>query len=229
MTSSRDTILAKLRAVQRPFPNATPRPAEYLSVTDITDISQDGLLARFTEELTRLRGNVHAVTGDAGATEKVLALLTEYEVTHILAWDFQYIPVAGLQDALTAAGIEISFPDLHDEFRAETGAHIKQAGAGVIGADAALATTGSLVVSTAPGKGRVPTVLPPVLIAVVTIDQLLPRVESWIARERALGLPTVRASSNIAFITGPSRTGDIEMQLVLGVHGPGIVHVIVKR
>jgi len=229
MSSSRDIILNKLRAAQRPFEDAPPRPKDYLPVTTVEDTSPDGLLARFTEELERLRVGVHPVEGDEAAVAKVLDLLREYNVTYVLAWEFRYLPVEGLEAALKAAAVRVTFPDLHDEFRAEVAEDIKNAGAGIIGVDAAAAGTGTLIVSTAPGKGRVPSVLPPVLIAVITLDQIVPRIESWLARERANGLPTIRGASNLAFITGPSRTGDIEMQMVLGVHGPGIVHVVVKR
>ncbi|HVU13452.1 MAG TPA: LUD domain-containing protein, partial [Phototrophicaceae bacterium] len=63
---------------------------------------------------------------------------------------------------------------------------------------------------------------------IITLDQLLPRLESWVAMQRANGLPLTN-SANFCFITGPSKTGDIEMMTVMGVHGPGKLRVIVKR
>lgn len=229
MSNSRDTILNKLRAVRRPFEDAPPRPRRYIPVTTLDDTSPDALLKRFTAELERLSGKVHAVEGEQAACDCVLDLLRQQSADHVLAWDFQYIPVSGLQAALKAAGVTVTFPDLHDEFRAEHAEHIKSAGAGIVGVNAAAAGTGTLIFNAEPGKGRVPTVLPPMLIAVLRIDQLLPNVEAWLARERAQGMPTVLGSSNVCFVTGPSRTGDIEMQMVLGVHGPGVVHVVVIR
>lgn len=228
MSSSRETILNKLRSAHRPFDDAPPRPQTYLNVTVQDDESPDALLERFTRELTALKGDVFTVEGDDAARAKVLELLAQHETKSIIAWDFAYIPVEGLEVAIRAAGIDIVQPDTHDEMRMEILSASAEAQVGLTGADAAAATTGTLIFTTAPGKGRVPTVLAPVHIAVITLDQLLPRLESWIAVQRAQGLPLTN-SANFCFVSGPSRTGDIEMQLILGVHGPGKVQVIVKR
>ena len=85
------------------------------------------------------------------------------------------------------------------------------------------------MVSTAPGKGRIPTILPPVHIVVAELGQFVVRIEDWLVQERTEGNPTLEQSANICFITGPSRTADIEKQLVLGVHGPKQLQVVVKR
>jgi L-lactate dehydrogenase complex protein LldG len=119
--------------------------------------------------------------------------------------------------------------DTRDEFRAETLALAEAARVGLTGADAAVASTATLVVTTAPGKGRLATILPPVHIAVITLDQIVARLEDWVALQRADDLGAIRQAGNFCLISGPSRTGDIEMQLVLGVHGPGRVQVVVKR
>ncbi|MBZ0287351.1 MAG: lactate utilization protein [Anaerolineae bacterium] len=229
MTSSREQILNKLRAAQQPFPDAPPRPKEYMPVAPLDDATPDGLLQRFSFELDRVMGQVFPVGGDEGARTCVLDLLRGENATHILSWDFKYIPVAGLEAAIREAGIEIIHPEMHDEFREETIESIRGAQVGLAGVDAAIAATGTMVFSTAPGKGRLPTVIAPMFIAVITIDQLLPRLEDWVAQQRANNLDLMWKSSNICFNTGPSRTADIEMQMILGVHGPGKLRVIVKR
>jgi L-lactate dehydrogenase complex protein LldG len=229
MTSSRDKILNKLRAARRPFSDAPPRPKAYLPVTHIDDTSPDALLERFTTEMVGLKGEVYPVEGDEAACMKVLELLRSHDTTSILAWDFACIPVNGLEQAIREAGIQIIHPHLHDEFREEIIETMRDAQCGVTGVDAAAATTGTLIVSTAPGKGRMPTVLAQVWIPILTIDQIIPRIEDWVASERANDLRTIRSSANVAFISGPSRTADIEMEPILGVHGSGVVQVVVKR
>ncbi len=229
MTSSRDKILNKLRAASQPFPDAPPRPKGYLPVTVQDDLSPDGLLARFMLEMERLQGQVFSVDSDDDAREKTVELLQSHNASHILAWHFTRIPVKKLRDAIEAAGIAISQPDVQDEFRAETIEAIRDAQVGLTGVDAAAATTGTLIVTTGTGKGRIPTMLPPVHLVVMTLDQLVPRLEDWVAQERAQNLKAIRDSANVCFISGPSRTGDIEMELVLGVHGPGQLQVVVRR
>ncbi|MBL8145733.1 MAG: lactate utilization protein [Anaerolineae bacterium] len=228
-TSSRDAILNRLRAARRPFEDADPTPDGYVPVTVQEATDADALLERFCRELTGLKGETVSVRGDAAARKKIVELLNEHEAAAVLAWDFRHIPVKGLDKALETAGIEAVHLDTRDEFRAESLALAGQVKVGLTGADAAIATTGTLVVTTAPGKGRLPAVLPPVHLAIVTLDQIVARLEDWVALQRANHLETIRQAGNVCFISGPSRTGDIEMQLVIGVHGPGRVQVVIKR
>jgi L-lactate dehydrogenase complex protein LldG len=232
MSAARNHILNKLRSARAPFASAPPRPTDYRPVTHIEDTSPEGLLERFTEELERLNGEVFVVDSDDAARDQVLALLEEHNTERISAWHFKHIPVYRLYTAIQQAGYTVDYPDIHLDDATKRSREIERlerATVGLTGADTVVATTGSLIVSTGPGRGRIPTVLPPVHIAVVTLDQFVPRLEDWLAQERSNGNPTLTGSHNICFITGPSRTADIEKTLVLGVHGPKRVQVIVRR
>jgi L-lactate utilization protein LutC len=85
----------------------------------------------------------------------------------------------------------------------------------------AIAETGSLVLEHGPGRGRSVTLLPPTYVAILPADRVLQTVPEAIRKYAGGTLP-----ANVCFHTGPSRSGDIEMSLVVGMHGPGDVHVI---
>jgi L-lactate utilization protein LutC len=229
MTSSRDIILGKLRAARRPFPDAPPRPQVYLPVIPTTDASTPALVERFSQEMAALKGKAVPVNSDAEACAVVLQILRDHQITAILAWDFAHIPIKGLREALIESGITITVPNLHDERTPSTMQRLDRAGAGLSGADAAIAATGTLILKSGEGKGRIPTVLPPVWIAIITSDQLVERLEDWLVLEREGELTRIVSQANLAFVSGPSRTGDIEMQLILGVHGPKTEYVVIKQ
>ena len=95
--------------------------------------------------------------------------------------------------------------------------------AGITSADYALADTGSLVIFTESNESRLLSLLPPCHIAVIESSRIVPSLDDVF---RLRPLPGDRSSAMVV-ITGPSRTADIEMRLVRGVHGPGEIHVII--
>jgi L-lactate utilization protein LutC len=98
---------------------------------------------------------------------------------------------------------------------------IAAAEAGITAADYGLADTGSLVIFTA--EPRLLSLLPPCHIAVLPKSKIVASLDDVL---RLRPLPGEQASAMVV-ITGPSRTADIEMRLVRGVHGPGEIHVII--
>jgi L-lactate dehydrogenase complex protein LldG len=98
---------------------------------------------------------------------------------------------------------------------------------GITSVDLAIAETGTLLVCARPGQERLASLLPPMHVAIVERSQIVPDLLDAfrILHERGVqSLP-----SNITLITGPSKTGDIELQLTTGVHGPGKWRVIIIR
>ena len=93
-------------------------------------------------------------------------------------------------------------------------------GAGVSQALYGLADTGSVVLAASPEEPRANSLLPSAHVSLLREDRILPGLAELF---EALGgdLP-----SALAIVTGPSRSGDIEQTLVVGVHGPGEVHIV---
>jgi L-lactate dehydrogenase complex protein LldG len=98
---------------------------------------------------------------------------------------------------------------------------------GVTSVDLAIAETGTLLMRARPGQERVASLLPPMHVAIVERSQIVPDLFDAMNFLHEQGLPNL--PSNITLITGPSKTGDIELQLTTGVHGPGKWRVIIVR
>ena len=94
---------------------------------------------------------------------------------------------------------------------------------GVTGAFAGIAETGTLMVVSGPDTPASTSLLPETHIAIVPTDRLVKHMEdAWDLARAELGqLPRA-----VNFISGPSRTGDIEQVIILGAHGPYRVHLI---
>jgi len=128
----------------------------------------------------------------------------------------------GLKDSLRRKGFEIvdwaSSPGLEVQFGAD---------AGITDVHAALAETGTLICNSDAGHSRGLSLVPPVHLAIVRKSDILPDMFDYWARLK--GIPGSQLPSSMAFITGPSKTADIEGQLIKGVHGPKDVFIFLVQ
>lgn len=171
--------------------------------------------ARFVEELEALGGHGKRAESLEEARNYILDLAREAKL--LVRWDVEYLDELSLDEPLREAGVEVAlWQDLSDLTEIAGRADI-----GLSTATWAIAETGSLVLEHGPGRGRSVTLLPPTYVAIIPVDRVLQTVPEAIQKYTGDTLP-----ANVCFHTGPSRSGDIEMSLVVGMHGPGDVHVI---
>jgi L-lactate utilization protein LutC len=176
-------------------------------------------VARFRDELAAAGGQAHLVAGAAGAVAAVVELVRGRAARRALLGGGAVVDSLPLAAALEAAGVEVwRVRDL--DAKAGRDAFFA-ADVGISGVDYLIAETGSLALLSGPDQPRSLSLLPPLHVAVAERRQLVPDLFDLFEAPRGQGLP-----SCLTLITGPSKTGDIELRLVTGVHGPGEVHVV---
>jgi L-lactate dehydrogenase complex protein LldG len=99
---------------------------------------------------------------------------------------------------------------------------LPEAAVGLTGADVAAAAEGALALAAAPGSPRAVSVVPPAHVCVLDAARVEADFATAVTRLAREPLP-----SALTWVTGPSRTGDLEMQLTYGIHGPLTVDVVV--
>jgi L-lactate dehydrogenase complex protein LldG len=216
MASARDRLLQTVRRAVAEGNRAGQVPP----YPERGDVGYQGagaeLLNRFCQELTATGGRVHVVVDRDGATAKVVELVQACAARRVLLGRGALLESLELTERLRAAGVEL-LTDLNRET-------FFQADVGITGVDHLIAETGSIVLFTRPDQPRSSSLLQPFHIAVAARAQLLPDLFDLfnLQKEReGQGIPAC-----VSIITGPSKTGDIELKLVTGVHGPGEVHVV---
>ena len=96
---------------------------------------------------------------------------------------------------------------------------------GITKAQAGIAETGTLVLDSSVELNRLVSLVPPVHIAILNASQIYPTLSETLAALQS----GEEVSPAITFITGPSRTADIELTIAIGVHGPQELYVIVVQ
>jgi L-lactate dehydrogenase complex protein LldG len=226
-TSTRDDFL---RHVQQALQEGN-RPGAAAEIPPRGDVGYQGAgqepVARFRDELTAAGGQPHLVAGQPEAIAKVLELVRGSGARKALLGRGAYIDGLGLEAHLAGQGIELVMPEGVSAATARE--PLFAADIGITGVDYLVAETGSVALLARPGEPRSFSLLPPIHIAVAHHSQILPDLFDLFARlgaKPADGVGRVKMPSCLSLITGPSKTGDIELRLVTGVHGPGAIQVV---
>jgi L-lactate dehydrogenase complex protein LldG len=218
MTTARDCFLQTVRRAVMEGNRAGQIPPH----PERGDVGYQGAgaepLTRFCAEFTAAGGRAHVVPDHSAAAARVLELVKTFAARRVLLGRGLLLDSLQLAEFLPAAGVEPTAANADRE------AYF-QADVGVTGVDYLIAETGSLVLFTGPDQPRSTSLLPPVHIAVAERAQLLPDLFDLFNLQRAREGQDLPAC--VSIVTGPSKTGDIELKLVTGVHGPGEVHVVV--
>jgi len=173
----------------------------------------------------KLGGAVH----DARNLEDVVAVIrglagqdASVAEPRVMMWDESQLPVQGLGAALAASGMTILTQSPDTAASAAHRQELASATVGITGADGGLAETGSIVLASGPGRGRLASLLPPIHVALLKRSLMVESLPVFIG----LHPEVVTSGANFVCITGPSRTADIEHVLARGVHGPREIHVV---
>lgn len=180
---------------------------------------KSSLIQQLERELGRVGGKLHRVRSSEEACLCLRELAQSYQVKRVVRWN-EAPPLEAVEIDRAFEGLEIEvIPGSGEAPERLAGAEM-----GLTGAEYALADTGTLVLVAREGQGRAVSLLPWVHVAWLAADRVLPGLEDLFARVGDARLAA--ASSCLTFITGPSRTADIELTLTIGVHGPGELHLI---
>jgi L-lactate dehydrogenase complex protein LldG len=174
------------------------------------------------KELEGLSARFHSSSNAEQARKVVDALLQEHGVKKAVIWDHPLLSSLGISDLLRDRGVEVIDPERSPYFARESAT----ADLGITAADGLLVESGALLVRAGRGRERSSSLLPPVHLAVVSAEQRLESVNDLVPLWRQWIREEGRLPSGIHLITGPSRTADIELTLVLGAHGPKVLHVL---
>jgi len=197
MSSSRDQILSRVRDALAPLPSRTPLPEWDASLVRLRNSTTPAdLWAPFAERLRSVNGTPLA------SPLALISFLTENNL------------LRGYCDPALHASLASHFPPTITLSTELDRSRIDDYQFGLTAAFGAIAETGTIILSDNTTSSRLGALAPWVHIAALRRDQIFPDIPSAIA-----ALP---ADPNIIWVTGPSKTADVEGILIEGVHGPGL-------
>jgi L-lactate dehydrogenase complex protein LldG len=146
----------------------------------------------------------------------------------VVAWQHPLIENLNLPEALSPQDVTVFFTDVKETESGNLRQHVIDSYIGITAADFCMADSATMVMRTRPGQARSVSLVPSIHVAVIELNQIIADLKElyallkWDPQESKEGL-----TNCMTFISGPSKTADIEATMVHGAHGPRQVHVYV--
>lgn len=175
--------------------------------------SDSSLVDLFKQHLEAVNGHAIIANNDTDIANALTRIITDVKAQRLAISDNSEV-----ERLLNLTDLEIEelaiAPDAHDVFSFDVGITTVQA---------AIAETGTLVLDSTQERHRLISLVPPVHIAIVDASKIYETLGEVLAFIHKNDI-----SPAVTFITGPSRTADIELTLTVGVHGPQELYVIIN-
>jgi L-lactate dehydrogenase complex protein LldG len=215
-------LLARLKgALETPQAPAAHQNHVAAPAMPVASIAQRAELASgFAHELEAVSGRFLGVLTAEEAAARIAMIARDNAAKTVAIGEGVATKMSIFSGALEAAGCTLIKPRGIDkgqeDSRAALIAQFANCDIGIAEAHYAIASTGTFAVMTSEARPSSLTLLPPISVIIVNIDRLVPNLAAAIA---SFGVDVI-STNRVSFITGPSRTADIEKRIVMGVHGP---------
>ena len=183
----------------------------------------EDVIERFVSKYETLSGRAHLADSEEAAAEAVLSVVHEAGGNRLAAAELPDALMQALERRCAVVGVDLSKPPYDGS--ALPGA-IDAAHVGVSWAEFAVAEAGALVEFATNDATRLVSTLPRIHLGIVRAEEIQESLMDAGPRIRAF-MAAQPENATVTFISGPSRTADIEMRLTLGVHGPEMAHAVI--
>ena len=217
-----------LESIRTHLAASAPHDRRELAVVhgiEVSSSSGDGLpdssnvVDLFKSSLEAVDGRCIVVRGEAEVAQALTRIINDLQKTNLRAQRIAISDVPEVERLMHLTDLEIEAMSI-----APNAAEIFSYDVGITTAQAAIAETGTLVLDSTDERHRLASLVPPVHIAIVDAS----RIVRTLGEALALMREGKEISPAVTFVTGPSRTADIELTLTIGVHGPQELYVIIN-
>jgi L-lactate dehydrogenase complex protein LldG len=223
--SNFDTVISRIRQGLNPGAAAEPTNADDAPAQTIAprEFTAEELRAQFIAALSKVDGKAIEAADEVSAMDKIAELLHSLNARSAAIGEGITTDSPAAIARLSCDGCEVSGIGQPNGSQAALKQRLAPVDAGIVEANYAIASTGTLVLIGEPVRPRSLSLVPPINIVLLRSTHILPDLAAVL---RTVG-PQTAADHPIVLVTGPSRTADIEKRIVVGVHGPKQLYVVI--